>query len=252
MRWFLEHLLGVDPATWAEGGRWRVELLALPRQDRALLAAALVMLGAWGVWYLYRREGRTIGLVTRWFLASLRLVVLAAVLVMLLEPVLVFTRQEWVPSNLLVLRDASESMDVRDAYPDAALAERVAAALALPGKAGDLRKLTRSELARRVMDAGLADHLGAGGDRNVKLHDFTAQLLPASTSTTTTPSTQPSVDRSATAIGAAIRQAISAHQGQPVAGILLLSDGQSNTGEPPAKAAEFAAAEGVPVVSVAL
>ena len=37
-----------------------------------------------------------------------------------------------------------------------------------------------------------------------------------------------------------------------VAGILLLTDGQSNAGEPPAKAAEFAAAEGIPVVAVAV
>ena len=59
-------------------------------------------------------------------------------------------------------------------------------------------------------------------------------------------------DRAATAIGVAVRQAIAAYQGQPIAGVLLLTDGQSNAGEPPAKAAEFAAAAGVPVVPVAV
>ena len=62
----------------------------------------------------------------------------------------------------------------------------------------------------------------------------------------------PAIDRTGTAIGTAIRQSIAAQQGQPLAGILLLSDGDSNAGEPPARAAEYSAAEGIPVVSIAL
>ncbi len=247
MNWLLQHLLRIKPATWAAGGSWRVELLALPRHDQALAAAAIAALSVWGVFHLYRREGRTIGPITRWSLATLRLTVLCALVLMLLEPVLVFTRQEFVPSILIVLKDASESMDLRDAYVDATHADGIAKALALPGNVAELRQRTRGELADRALFSGLSDALGAGGDRQVKIQPFTAQLLPAGPATTA-----PAVDRSTTAIGTAIRQAIAAEQGQPLAGILLLTDGQSNAGEPPAKAAELAAAEGVPVVSVAL
>jgi hypothetical protein len=59
-------------------------------------------------------------------------------------------------------------------------------------------------------------------------------------------------DSASTAIGAAIRQAIAAYRGQPLAGVLLVTDGQSNTGEPPSKAAEFAAGEGIPVNVLAI
>ena len=121
-----QRLLGIDPGPWTEGGGWRVEWLALPRRDWALLLAAGVAVAVWGVMYLYRREGRNLSVPVRVMLGTLRLVVLAGVLAMLLEPVIVFTKEEWVPSNLLVLLDESESMDLRDAYPDEARATPVA------------------------------------------------------------------------------------------------------------------------------
>ena len=64
--------------------------------------------------------------------------------------------------------------------------------------------------------------------------------------------TQPSGETSGTAIGVAIRQAIAAYQGQPIAGILLISDGQNNTGELPVKAGEFAGTAGVPISALAV
>lgn len=249
MDWLIQHLLRIRAASWAQGGDWSIEFAAIPRHDIALAVLALVAVGVWGVWYLYKREGRTISLRMRVLLAGLRLIVLASVVVMLLEPVLVFSRKETDPSNLIVLKDGSESMSLRDAYIDLAQADKVAAALGLPGQAGELRQRTREDLASHVLKNGLMEKLAAGGDRNVRIQEFTAQLVSAPT---TGPASQPTIDRSATAIGAAIRQAIASQQGQPLAGILLLSDGESNTGEAPGKAAEYAAAEGVPVVAIAM
>ena len=88
------------------------------------------------------------------------------------------------------------------------------------------------------------------------MRGFTSQLLEEGTPKTQAPSSQPTTsvaskaDRTATAIGASIRQAISEYRGQPLAGILLISDGQSNTGEAPAKAAELASGEGIPIVAM--
>ena len=166
-----------------------------------------------------------------------------------IEPVLVFTRREMIQSNLIVLKDASESVELRDAYLDTKQADAMAAALGLPGKANDLRQQTRAQLADHVLNSGLLAKLAANDDRKVHIQEFTGQLVSAPTTQSTT---HPSIDRTATAIGAAIRQSIAAQQGQPLAGILLVTDGESNTGEAPAKAAEYAAAEGVPIVSIAL
>ena len=244
----LQYLLHLHPASWAQGGQWRLELVALPKHDGLLALILFVIIGIWAILMLYRRDARRLSALARWSLAILRIVAVSTILLMLLEPVLVFTKVDWVPSRLIVLNDLSDSMDLKDAYIDPKRVDAISAALNLPGKADDLRKLTREELARRLLDGGLKTALAADGDRDVRERSFTGQLLPA----TSQPSTQSSIDRSSTAIGAAIRQVVAVEAGQPLAGILLLTDGQSNSGEPPAAASEFAAAAGVPISSVAL
>src|SRR5260370_25232717 len=157
---------------------------------------------------------------------------LIGVVVMLLEPVIVFTKTEYVPSTILVLRDNSESMDLKDAYASAAYAERLAQALNLTGGAKELRETMRWQLVDRVMNGGLAKSLTSGGDRVLASHGFAGQLLsdsttqlatqPAATQAAMTPPA--AADRTTTAIGTAIRQAIAASRGQPLAGMLLIRD----------------------------
>jgi hypothetical protein len=259
MQRFLEILLGLDPAAWTAGGEWRLEWLALPRHDAALIAIVAAVLGGWLILWLYRREGRGLAWGHRLGLATLRGLALLGVVVMLLEPGIVFRTTEWVPSNLIVLTDASDSMHLRDAYADEAGAARVAETLKLPGGIDELRSRPRAWLAERLLRSGTLDALAANGDRVIRPHAFAAQLTeaapttqPAGTTTTTTaPTTAPAADTTASAIGTAIRQALAAHRGQPLAGILVVTDGQSNAGEPPVKAAEFAGAEGVPIIALA-
>jgi hypothetical protein len=259
MRRLIHILLGVDPAPWAEGGSWRLEWLAWPRGDWALAALLFIIAATWGVLWLYRREGRNLALPVRVMLATLRMVAMLGIVVMLLEPVIVFTRKEWVPSNLLVLLDRSDSKDLRDAWVEQPLAERTAAALRLDGGADELRRQSRASLAERALAGGLSEKLAAGGARNVKVLPFAAQVMDVDQAATTgpattgpaTPASQPAGDRGASAIGTAVRQALAAHRGQPVAGVLLITDGQSNAGEPPIKAAQDAGADGVPVVVLA-
>ena len=54
------------------------------------------------------------------------------------------------------------------------------------------------------------------------------------------------------AIGNALSTALAAHRGQPLAGVLLLSDGQSNTGQDARKAAEQAGRDGVLISTLAI
>ena len=241
-------LFNVHRAAWADGGNWRVEWLALPHGDAGLFVALATIAAVAGVYVIYRLDGRGVHAAVRWSLLALRLVVLAAAVVMLLEPVLVFSQTEHVPSTLIVLSDASDSMDLHDAFADANRASAIARNLHVSGGADGVRKSTRRQLGERALSLGLLDQLAAGGDRVVRRQAFGSHLLPAAAAT------QPAHtdDRSATAIGLAIRQAVASYQGQPIAGVLLLTDGQSNAGEPPAKAAEFAAAAGVPVVPLAV
>jgi hypothetical protein len=239
-------MLNISPASWTQGGQWHMEWKSLPRHDMALLLAASVGIVAWVVMMVYRREGKSLHFMSRWSLIGLRLMVLGGILVMLLEPVLVFSRIDHVPSNLIILSDVSGSMDLNDAYSDAHTITGITAALNI--REQELQKSTRRQLIDRALDQGLRKKLEANGDRIVHPQDFAARLLP--------PTTQPrganDSDTAGTAIGVAIRQAIGTYQGQPIAGVLLLSDGQNNTGEDPEVAARFAGAAGVPVVSLAV
>ena len=101
-------------------------------------------------------------------LGALRMLVLLGVLGMLLEPVLVFSKTEYVPSNLLVLLDQSASMDLRDAYVDQQRAAQIAESLKLPGGPEELRQRPRLELARRLLSSFLDQVLAPEGDAAVE------------------------------------------------------------------------------------
>ena len=45
MDWLAKQLFGVKPASWAAGGSWRFEFLAMPKHDFALLVIALAVAG---------------------------------------------------------------------------------------------------------------------------------------------------------------------------------------------------------------
>ena len=253
MERLLNIFLGLKPSPWTEGGGRHLEWLSMPKHDRLFLLLLGVAAAVWGVLSLYRREGRSLNLPTRLSLSALRMAALLGVVVMLLEPVVVFTKTEQAPSTILVLRDQSESMDLRDAYANQNYADRLAQSLRLTGGAKELRDTPRGVLIDRALAGGLTEQLESGGDRRLANHLFAGQLLTDSTTRpSTAPTTRPgSVDRTTTALGTAVRQAIAAYRGQPLAGILLITDGQSNAGEPPFKAAEYAGSEGIPIVSLA-
>lgn len=131
-------LLGIDrsPGEVAPGGSTRLELSALPEGSAALavLIAAVALTAL--LWKLYRRERRDLSQSRRTLLVGLRLLVLVAVAVMLIEPVLITVRRETVPSHLPIIIDDSESMKFADPYTDETKAAEVAAALELRSEGG--------------------------------------------------------------------------------------------------------------------
>ncbi len=261
MQRLIRILFNVDPAPWTSGGSIRLEWLNAPRHDLALLMIIALLFAAIGILYLYKREAKTLARPIRIGLASLRLLALLGVLAMLLEPNIVFVKREMIPSQLLVLTDRSESMDLKDAYANGSEGKRIADILHLKSL-DDVRNQSRLALATEATQRHLLTPLSSNGDRTIIQRTFSAQLLDITNSATqsttqfnptTDPSNPlPSVDRTTTGIGTAITQTLAAYRGQPLAGILLITDGQSNTGDPLTKAAEAAAAEGVPVVSLAV
>ncbi len=104
-----------------------------------------------------------------------------------------------------------------------------------------------------LVKAALGPHLDAlGRGRDVFLYD----LESAARTGTAGPARTQQLDeiqpkRSVSPLGDALRGALAAHRGRPVAGIVLVTDGRSNAGEDPIRVAEAAVRLGIPIYPIA-
>ena len=253
MRGLLETLLGVDLSDLESASRWSVDWTGAGEGgDFWFWAAVAFAVFALGVGTLYRRDGPGLAPPVRRGLAGLRVLVVAALAVMLLEPVLVVERTDEVSSNLVVLVDGSDSMGLTDRFPESAAARALARRLGAADE-GELGQLTRAELARRALDGDLVEYLADGGARRVHVHAFGDRFrLDELTGSADAAGALTPASRRYTAIGTALAQAVATYQGPPLAGVLLVSDGQSNAGAEPLAGAEAARAAGAVVHVLAL
>ncbi len=251
-------VLGIDrsPGLGASAGRAaRIELTAMPGLAAALAIAGAAVAGLVLFWWLYRRERPELSRARRATLVGLRVLVIGAIAAMLVEPVYVSSFRETIPSHLPILIDDSESMRFADPYTDETRAAATAAALRIASEAGKspadrLRQTPRLDLLKGALAPELAA-LGRG--RAVSLSDLGAASKPGGAPAEPARALgaiRPS--RSVSPLGDALRAALAAHRGRPIAGLILATDGRSNAGEDPVRVAEAAARLGVPIFPVAL
>jgi hypothetical protein len=256
MNRFWQILLGIElssPGVIA-GEDSRLEFVALPKGAVAvgLIVAGLAVLAL--VWWLYRRERRELSPTKRVLLVGLRALTLGCLAVMLIEPVLVSSRKETIPSHLAVVVDDSESMKFSDPYTDNSKAAEIATGLRLVTLGGKspvqrLRETPRIGLVQSALDSNL-EALGRG--RELFVYDLeTASRPGAGASARSRKLDEIKPSRSVSPLGDALHGVLSAHRGQPVAGLILATDGRSNAGEEPLRAVEAAARQGIPVYPIA-
>ena len=232
----------------------------------ALLLAGLF--AAVIVW-LYLRGPGDLGRPARIGLTALRTVLIAGLLLLLTRPVLQLTRDEPTRGTLLALVDTSASQDLADPRtgPDLARAAIATGALspggvdrAVPASvASDLVKKTRRNL---VEDAFTNPALSLG-QRLLERTDLVlasfaseagpSQALPLETNADTLAAAIHALPHggSTTALGDSLTAALDATAGQPLTGVLLVTDGASNSGSPAAAAADAAIRRGLPVFVIA-
>lgn len=90
------------------------------------------LLIAVGVFFLYRYENDTCPTIVKWLLASTRALTLLILLLVILGPALIFTTFRTRYPYVVVLRDASQSMNTVDQYPQGSDATKVATATGWP------------------------------------------------------------------------------------------------------------------------
>ena len=225
------------------------------------------------VWWSYRRPAPGLSRWRRGLLAALRMLLVTLFVLLLVKPVLMITLNDPVREKLLVLLDDSESMGIKDQRSNPEDINRAALAADLlapdsglnaapPAGIEKWKHVSRAEIlnavtANRRLDlwtrlAGKADlhFLSFGRD----LHDFGALAAGPENSAEAGTAVPELLKRltfkeNATAFGDAIRQLLEENRGQPVVGILLITDGANNTGAPPEEIAELARQENIPLYS---
>ncbi len=218
----------------------------------------------------YRRAGRHVATVPKYLLAATRTLFLLLLLSLLLRPVLRFTLEGSVRRAMLVVVDTSASMVTPEKRLDDVDLKRAAIAkdlldptkgLAQPmerSKVQGLESITRIDLVKATLQnkrLDLLDRLGKEYD----IRPFTFGSPPPKElsgapaedgkkqAVNTAFIDKLTADAPVTPMGDAIRELLGRSRGQPLAGILVMTDGQSNSGAAPLGAADLAKLSDVPL-----
>jgi hypothetical protein len=185
----------------------------------AIIGIALIALAVWAYRFLSEE-------LTGWrtsLLAGLRIAFFLLVLALLLRPTLALTLEGRVRRTLVMLFDGSGSMGIRD------------------GEATRLENV-KTALAKEHINLRRLQH-----HYDLAPFQFGKELQELVSSNQTDWVTLLNTNSPVSAVGDAVREVISRKRGQPLAGILLLTDGANNAGSSPRETAVLAGEEGVPL-----
>ena len=202
-------------------------------------------------------------------LIVLRSILIGLLLFLLVRPVLLITLEETIRRPLLVLLDTTQSMTLFDRRSHSEDLARAALARGLIDPAGGLNQaLPGADALKDLSRHDLLEALAANPKLNLwprlqarsslsfygfgrKLTEL-GDLAPPENGALTTDESAAFFhavhsDEDLTAVGDGLRDLLDAQRGQPIAGILLITDGASNTGSSPEEAASIAREDGVPL-----
>ncbi len=264
-------VLGFDRSRIPEGADTEFVWTHAPSSWVAVVAVVLAAGLVYFVWWLYKRETVACPRGVRLLLAGLRIALVLVLALVLMGPALAVSIRRSIQPYVLLLLDDSLSMGIRDHYRGPA-AERVAEVTGREPADVEARPPTRADIVDALLrrgDGRFGRGLQARGQvRVLSFSDrltvrdvlgFDSEALAAEDDAGPTdaepmpkgppiPPLQPT--GTSTALGRAVRDALKALAGNPVAGVILVSDGQNTGGLDPAVAADFAKAQGVPVMTV--
>jgi hypothetical protein len=242
----------------------------------------LVLVSGALVYWVYRSSPVTVASWRRHTLTALRVLFVVMMLVLLLRPVLAITVEGTIRRVVVLLLDGSSSMQIADPRLDVNDQKRAAMARGFldptkglnqsldRSRAREYEQVSRLDLMKAVLKNERLDLLPRL-DQEFDLAPFsfgqgTAELAARKAKAETNSPTAKDegrgktitvesfdwVDRleataPSTAIGDAIRDVINRKRGQPLAGIVLVTDGVNNAGSQPRDAAALARQEGVPL-----
>jgi len=210
-------------------------------------------------WAVYRYVGghKDLPPKRRKILTALRILLFLLLLFILLRPVFSFTVENRLRRALVVLVDKSSSMNIEDTRIDDPDVKRAAIAKGMVERldqsldaklATQVQHVSRTELVKSAFQNKQFNLIETLKKRyDVEFMGFNRGVTPASEEQAISQPPPDDDSSQATAIGDALREVINRKRGQPVAGIVLVTDGANNNGSEPLDAAGAAGEEHMPL-----
>ncbi|MBN1674432.1 MAG: hypothetical protein JXR37_25515 [Kiritimatiellae bacterium] len=231
----------------------------------AFILLALVVAAAGLVVFLYRQE-RGLPRGRRILLGVCRFVLYAVILLLLFEPILALEMTVRLRRNFLVLLDVSQSMAIQDprnsreSLADAAMClGEVEFGAEVPMVSEEqkrrLQAVSRLELAKGLLRRRQANLFRELAEQHrVRYFCFGERLEPTSGEGEVEEGSlaRAAAEAKATQLGTALEEAVARYSGQPIAGIILLTDGASNEGLEPTEAARRLGERRIPLFPIGL
>jgi len=248
-------LLGLRGVDVQDVLRYSFDLRSFNNVVWLLPVAAIV---AYIIYRTYKRAAPELPSARRVALGVLRGAFAALLLILLLRPTLELTIDRAARRTVAFLFDTSASMSITDQRSDHDDSMRVALArdwidpakgLGQPLRSfasGDL--IARNDLLKAVLANPRLDLTGKlSRDYNLRAYTFASQLAEIPSQDARSWPASLTASGSGTAIGDSIRETLNRSRGQPLAAIVLATDGASNTGSSALAAADAARSSNVPL-----
>lgn len=256
--------LGFDGSSIPEDAEVELSFTNLPQSWGVFVLIAVAL----GLVFLtvrtYRRENPSCPLWAKHFISVFRVLVLLILLVVFLDPSVTYTKSRSQRPVLTLVRDASDSMNIADAYADAAAAK--SASMVLGKTPAQIRsdKPKRAELVNRILDQDERAFLKALEKKGrLRVLDFSDRVLqidlaqksdgddtaPAAAGEGTGPDDLLALpplapSGSGTDLARAIQEGLSE---KLTSAVIIFTDGQHNGASDMEQAASLAKKRGVPL-----
>mgnify|MGYP003949064241 FL=1 len=146
--------IGFDRDSIPEGAEVSFHFANLPESWGVFVFSAVVLLIGWFVFKLYRKENDACPPLAKRVLALIRMTVCLFLLVVFLEPSLSYTKSRSLRPVISLLRDSSESMNIKDRYVDGVSAKAAASVMGVTIEGIRSGKPSRVDIVNKILNEG--------------------------------------------------------------------------------------------------